>query len=149
MPGQLRKARRESKHWWRLTNQIANRSGGQRGIPALKLGNEWVLDRKEKANLFADVFRAKTSHRRALRTNTKRSVLHGMWLCLSAFAARVMGLTSMGFGRRHLIGRYLHANTAGILLRIGDSHLQFRRRILVLIANTFPFPSCNGRFFIE
>ena len=41
---QLRKARRGSKHWWRLANQIANRSGGQRGIPVLKRGNEWVLD---------------------------------------------------------------------------------------------------------
>ena len=56
---QLRRERRGSKHWWRLANQIANRSGGNKGIPALKRDNEWILDAEAKANLLADTFRGK------------------------------------------------------------------------------------------
>ena len=57
----LRRARRGSKLWWRLADQIAHRSGGPRGIPALKRDDgTWVLASDDKANLLADTFCAKS-----------------------------------------------------------------------------------------
>ena len=56
----LRRARRGSKHWWRLSNQIANRSGGSRGVPALQRADgSLCLSASEKANLLADTFCSK------------------------------------------------------------------------------------------
>ena len=55
----LRKCRRGSKQWWRLSNEIANRKSSNKGIPALKHGEEWILSSNGKAELLALTFRSK------------------------------------------------------------------------------------------
>ncbi len=55
----LRRVKRGSKFWWRLSAQLMDRSKSRSGIPALKHGDEWILDSAGKANRFETVFSAK------------------------------------------------------------------------------------------
>ena len=56
----LARARRGSKQWWRLAQDIAGKSRGSKGTPALRdeSGN-WKLTPLSKANLLADTFNSK------------------------------------------------------------------------------------------
>ncbi len=55
----LKKIRRGSKQWWRISTQLLDKSSVTSGIPALKDGDAWILNSTEKANLFERVFASK------------------------------------------------------------------------------------------
>ena len=50
-----------SKKWWRLNSTLQSREGKCSSIPPLKENKKWILDPKEKANLFAKVWKAKST----------------------------------------------------------------------------------------
>ena len=56
MREKLKLVRRGSKQWWRITTQLLDKSSASSGIPALKDGDEWVLDAIGKANLLERTF---------------------------------------------------------------------------------------------
>ncbi len=46
-----------AKAWWSRSRRLMQKKGMVSSIPALKnTENQWVLDAKEKANLFGDTF---------------------------------------------------------------------------------------------
>ena len=59
MRDKLKKAKRGSKLWWKLTNNIMDKAGKTSSIPALKSTNGWVLDAGGKSELFAKTFSSK------------------------------------------------------------------------------------------
>ena len=59
MREKLKSLRRGSKQWWRITNQLMDKSKVSSGIPALKDGDDWILDATDKANLLERTFAAK------------------------------------------------------------------------------------------
>ncbi len=59
MRDKLRKEKRGSKSWWRLTNEIMQKTAKSCQIPALKSGDSWLHEPLAKANALAEHFSSK------------------------------------------------------------------------------------------
>ena len=61
MRDKLGKAKRGSKHWWKLANEIMNKDPVSASIPALRSESGWAHDPTSKANVLADTFASKST----------------------------------------------------------------------------------------
>ena len=51
---------RNSKPWWRLNRELLNRKAKLSSIPPLRVDGTWLVDAKEKADVFADTLTGKS-----------------------------------------------------------------------------------------
>ena len=58
---QIAKLKKGSKQWWRLNRQLLNKRAKLSSVPPLRDGTTWVNTSKDKADLFAKTFSAKTA----------------------------------------------------------------------------------------